>query len=397
MPRFYAAHFLFQMVFLQGVLVHFFAARGFSISEIFLFKNMVFVASMALQIPTGFLADRFGRKPIMVLGAATKALGCLVIAMSADLLALVIAYLMIGAGLSFYQAGEVAYVYERTAAADPVKARRSIARLTVVATFAVFVSTIVGGILSTHSLDLVAWVNFGAAFVAIGLLAACDLDGTKPGGRRGSADFAEGPGKSAAQSAPSALPAAIFALLAGALFYVPSLLAITTFQALWNETGVSALVAAQLTAVVGLAGAMIAYVLAGTPLAGGPWRFLLGGTICLVGALSIGGLASVAAAVLAAILFECLKAYAIVGGRVLLNESIGDRHRGTWNSCFLWTGQAGVVVGGPIWGMRYESDGQKALPDAAPAAILAAVAIGAFLVAGRLAARRRFKPASRDN
>ncbi|MCA3248376.1 MAG: MFS transporter, partial [Azospirillum sp.] len=374
MARFLTAHFLCQMVFLQGIVVHFFVDRGFSVAEILFFKNMVFVASMILQIPSGVLADKFGRRIVMLVGAATKAIGCLIIAVWVDIWTMVIAYLLIGAGLSLYQAGDVAYVYERSASiSDPLAARRAIAKLTIVATLGIFISTVLGGYISAYDLGLVAWVNCVVAFCALGVLATCDLDA---GGGAEDRKLAIGPGgkKGPASGQPiHAGSVAAFVLVAGALFYVPSLLAITTFQAFWSDSGVTALQAAQMTAIVGLAGALVTYFVAGSALAAGPWMFLAGGTVLLTLALLIGGMSYVAAMVIAAMLFECLKAYAIVCGRVVLNDAVSDRNRGTWNSCFLWAGQTGVVIGGPIWGAKIESDGRQAMSEATWIAILSAV------------------------
>lgn len=384
MTRFFVAHFLCQMVFLQGVVVHFFAARGFGLAEILLFKNMVFVALMVLQIPSGALADRFGRKTIMVTGAAVKALGCLLIALWTDIWVMAAAYLLIGAGLSLYQAGDAAYVYERTAAAeDPSAARRSIATLTIVATAAICLSTVLGGYVATYDLELVAWVNCVVAIGAVGVLATCDLDARRRDEGRKPVEVADRMPPPRPGFVLGAVIVGVPTIAAGALFYVPSLLAITTFQAFWNEAGVTALRTAQLTAIVGLAGAAVPYLLARTALVAGPFAFLLGGAVLLVSALQIGGSPSVAAMVFAALLFECLKAYAVVFGRIVLNEAVSDRHRGTWNSFFLWTGQTGVVVSGPFWGARIESDGRQALSDFAWFAVLAAAAIGAVLALGR--------------
>jgi len=155
--RFYTGHFLWSLVFLQGILVYFYESRGISLVEIFVLKNVVMVSAVLLQVPTGLVADRYGAYSALVLGALAKVAGCFIIAVAGDFYSFALAYALIGAGVAFYSGTDIAVVYAlQQRLGQAVSRSKVIAQLSILSGASILVSTFVGGMLAAHSLDLVA-------------------------------------------------------------------------------------------------------------------------------------------------------------------------------------------------------------------------------------------------
>src|SRR5262245_53902607 len=69
--RFLSTSYLFAPVILV-----FFGGRGLTVTEITLLNSVYCVTAMLFEVPTGVLADRWGRRKAMVLGSLMMAAGC---------------------------------------------------------------------------------------------------------------------------------------------------------------------------------------------------------------------------------------------------------------------------------------------------------------------------------
>src|SRR5437588_4640152 len=75
---FHAYRFLSTSYLFMPVLVKFFQARGLDFTQIALLNSVYALTAILFEVPTGALADRFGRCRAMLLGALLMALGCVV-------------------------------------------------------------------------------------------------------------------------------------------------------------------------------------------------------------------------------------------------------------------------------------------------------------------------------
>src|SRR6185503_8964694 len=75
---FHVYRFLVTSYLFIPVLVMFFQARGLDFTEIALLNTVYALTAIAFEVPTGALADRFGRCRAMLLGALLMAIGCVV-------------------------------------------------------------------------------------------------------------------------------------------------------------------------------------------------------------------------------------------------------------------------------------------------------------------------------
>lgn len=105
--RFLSTSYLFAPVFLL-----FFAARGLSITEITLLNTVYCATLLALEIPTGTLADRWGRKRAMVLGSLAMAGGALIDWWGHSFLAFALGEGLLALGMALTSGSDSAYLYD---------------------------------------------------------------------------------------------------------------------------------------------------------------------------------------------------------------------------------------------------------------------------------------------
>ncbi|MDK2931206.1 MAG: hypothetical protein PWR07_1337 [Bacillota bacterium] len=67
--KLYAFWFFHNLVFAYVIERLFWAGRGITIPQVVYLEILYSVVVFLLEVPTGALADRFGRKPMMILGA----------------------------------------------------------------------------------------------------------------------------------------------------------------------------------------------------------------------------------------------------------------------------------------------------------------------------------------
>jgi MFS family permease len=86
--------------------------RGLSLSQAALIDVTFFVAAALAEVPTGIVADKFGRKTSLVAGAALMSLGVLGWTFAPTLPLIIVAYVAMGVGITFLSGAEDAFFYE---------------------------------------------------------------------------------------------------------------------------------------------------------------------------------------------------------------------------------------------------------------------------------------------
>lgn len=94
------------------VIALYFQAHGLSIRDIFVLQVIFSVAIVAMEIPTGYLADVFGRKNSIVAGTAFAALGFFIYYLAGGFGGFVVAEIMLALSLSFISGANAALMYE---------------------------------------------------------------------------------------------------------------------------------------------------------------------------------------------------------------------------------------------------------------------------------------------
>jgi MFS family permease len=86
--------------------------RGLSLSQAAFIDVTFFVAAAFAEVPTGIVADRFGRKTSMTAGTALMSLGVLGWTFAPTLPLIMLAYVAMGVGITFLSGAEDAFFYE---------------------------------------------------------------------------------------------------------------------------------------------------------------------------------------------------------------------------------------------------------------------------------------------
>ncbi len=162
---YYVYAILSNSLFQRGVFVVYLIGQGFSAGEIALLQTLLYLVSALAEIPTGFLADRIGRRSSIVLGQSLIAL-CLVGEVTLSGYPWFVAiFTVYGIGMAFVSGAETALLYDllrrRGLEIHYVKVK---SRYTTLGSLTMALAIAVGG-----SLQKVSWelVYLGAAVALI--------------------------------------------------------------------------------------------------------------------------------------------------------------------------------------------------------------------------------------
>lgn len=90
--------------------------RRLSQAEYGLLQALYYVVVVAAEVPTGVLADRFGRKAILAIGALVNGVGCWVFALSHDVATFALGEVLFGLGTALVSGADSALLYDSLAA-----------------------------------------------------------------------------------------------------------------------------------------------------------------------------------------------------------------------------------------------------------------------------------------
>ncbi len=141
----------FNMV--MPVVVLFYTNIGMGMHEIFLLKSIYSIAIVAMEIPSGYMADKWGRKKTLIFGSIFGALGFLIYSFSFTFLAFVAAEIVLGIAHSCISGADSAMLFDTLKSNKTEKEYVKIeGRITSAGNFAEALAGIIGGLLATLSL-----------------------------------------------------------------------------------------------------------------------------------------------------------------------------------------------------------------------------------------------------
>lgn len=150
------------------VVVLFYQDNGMGMHEIFILKSIYSLAIVVLELPSGWLADVWGRRKTLLLGAVLGSAGFLMYSFSYGFWAFVAAEIVLGAGHSFVSGADSAMLYE-SLKADKKSDRyvKHEGRITSAGNFAEALAGIAAGFLAAISLRTPFYFQFIVASMAI--------------------------------------------------------------------------------------------------------------------------------------------------------------------------------------------------------------------------------------
>lgn len=180
--KFFVFHFLSSLWFHLPIWILFFLSKGFTLVEV-AFINMFFWASIVFfEIPTGYVADFFGRKTSIIISYFTQSIGIALFVIGTDSTTLIISSVVWGIGITMSSGAETAWLYDEIQYSEVIIHGRSedqandryhsvYSSLGTVSYITMAISQILGGFLAEIQLylphTLVAIIFFFVAFYAI--------------------------------------------------------------------------------------------------------------------------------------------------------------------------------------------------------------------------------------
>jgi len=157
------------------VIVLFFQENGLTLKEIFILQALFSVAVVILEVPTGYLSDRFGRKNSIIIGYFLGAIGHTVYSLSFGFWGFLLAETLLGFGASFISGSDSALLYDSLKELDRVSEHKKIeGRNTSLSMFSEGLAGVLGGVLALISLRFplycetaIIWITFPIVFFLV--------------------------------------------------------------------------------------------------------------------------------------------------------------------------------------------------------------------------------------
>ncbi len=167
-PLLYAARLCGNLVFFVPVIVIFFQARGLSMTQVMLLQTAFAVAVVALEVPSGFFADRVGRRPSIFLGAGAVTAACVVYGTGYGFGQFLAAELLWAAGASLISGADTAVLYDTLLALGREDKYQKIeGHASFLALSGAAAAAVVGGFVATAGLRLTFYLTAAALAVAV--------------------------------------------------------------------------------------------------------------------------------------------------------------------------------------------------------------------------------------
>ena len=150
------------------IIVLFYEEHGLGLQDVFILKSVYSVAAVTLEIPSGYLADVWGRKKCLLLGSILFFLGYLCYSFTSTFSAFLFAELLLGTGQTLVNGADSALLYDTTAQYKKEHLYlRYEGRITMIGNFAEALAGIFGGLLAAYSLRLPLYAQAFVAFIGI--------------------------------------------------------------------------------------------------------------------------------------------------------------------------------------------------------------------------------------
>ena len=135
------------------IVVLFYQENGLTMSQIFLLKSIYSIAMVATELPSGYLADVWGCRKTLLLGAILGTVGIIIYSLSAGFVMFAFAEITLGIGFSFVSGADSALLYDSLKAENREDEYiKYEGRITSAGNFAEALAGVAGGLLATISL-----------------------------------------------------------------------------------------------------------------------------------------------------------------------------------------------------------------------------------------------------
>ena len=167
----YALAFFHTFMLIAPVLVPFFESKGLSLSEIFYLQAIFATVIVLLEAPSGYLADKMGRRSVLVVGSIAHGAGYLFLVFADGFWQLAVFEIILGIAMSMMSGADLALLYdtERVISAADDEHSHSIARLSSTKAFANGAGALLGGAMALWSFDAIVVAQAAVSWVCLAL------------------------------------------------------------------------------------------------------------------------------------------------------------------------------------------------------------------------------------
>lgn len=150
------------------IIVLFYEDHGLGLQDVFILKSVYSVAAVALEIPSGYLADVWGRRKCLIMGCILYFFGYLCYSATSTFTAFLFAEVLLGIGQTLVNGADSALLYDTTVQYKKENLYlRYEGRITMIGNFAEAIAGIFGGLLAAYSLRFPFYAQAVIAFSGI--------------------------------------------------------------------------------------------------------------------------------------------------------------------------------------------------------------------------------------
>lgn len=150
------------------ILVLFYQQNGLDLQQVFLVQVIFSVGLIALEIPSGYFADYFGRKNALILGFVLNFVGFAIYSLGSGFGTFLLAEIFLGMGMSFISGADSALMYDSLLIINQEKEFKKINGKTLAwSSFSEGLASILGGLLALVSLQFPFYFQTAVFFLAI--------------------------------------------------------------------------------------------------------------------------------------------------------------------------------------------------------------------------------------
>ncbi|MCB1664766.1 MAG: MFS transporter [Pseudomonadales bacterium] len=345
----YALAFFQTFMLISPVLVPFFESLGLSLSEIFYLQAIYASVIVLLEAPSGYLADRFGRRAVLLIGSIANGAGYAWLVFADGFMGLIIFEMILGVAISMMSGADLALLYDSERALRENEGEdngNSIAHMSSTKAFANGAGALLGGAMAMWSFDAIvlaqAAVSWICLLLALVLVEPADSDGESVSTRLNVGDIYRH-----VMKGDPVLRQVFFAIPVYNLF---TFLVIWLVQPYWESRGLSLFVFGMLWFAQSLVVAVASHF--GQSLErqrGAVFALTLIGLLPVVGHFGMAWLDGWYGIAVSFILYVCRGLYQVILVSAL-NRRVPGRVRATVNSLTSLSFRFGFILTGPLVG-----------------------------------------------
>lgn len=165
----YALAFFHTFMLIAPVLVPFFESKGLTLSEIFYLQAIFATVVVLLEAPSGYLADKMGRRGVLLIGSVAHGAGYLFLVFADGFWPLVVFEVILGVAMSMMSGADLALLYDTERAINKAEEEhsRSIAHLASTKAYANGAGALLGGGMALWSFDAIVMVQAAVSWVCL--------------------------------------------------------------------------------------------------------------------------------------------------------------------------------------------------------------------------------------